>query len=71
MYLATCAVLLGGHAVLARRLGSPAWYALGLPVMAIVFFVILWRATFITLRDGGINWRGTRYSLAALKSNRV
>ena len=71
LYAATCAVLLGGHAVLARRLGSPAWYALGLPVMAIVFFVILWRATFITLRDGGINWRGTRYSLAALKSNRV
>ena len=71
LYAATCAVLLGGHAVLARRLGSPAWYVLGLPVMAIVFFVILWRATFITLRDGGINWRGTRYSLAALKSNRV
>ena len=71
LYLATCAVLLGGHAVLARRLGSPAWYAFGLPAMAIVFFVILWRATFITLRDGGINWRGTHYSLAALKSNRV
>ena len=71
LYVATCAVLLGGHAVLARRLGSPAWYAFGLPAMAIVFFVILWRATFITLRDGGINWRGTHYSLAALKSNRV
>ena len=39
--------------------------------MAAIFVGILWRATFITLRDGGITWRGTRYPLAALKANRV
>jgi hypothetical protein len=39
--------------------------------MAAIFVWILWRATFITLRDGGITWRGNRYPLAALKANRV
>lgn len=71
LYAVTCGVILGSYAAIARLLDAPRWYALGLPVMALVFVGILWRATFITLRDGGINWRGTRYPLAALKSNRV
>ena len=40
-------------------------------VASTIFVRILWRATFITLHDGGITWRGTRYALAALKANRV
>ena len=32
---------------------------------------ILLRATYVTLRDNGIDWRGTHYPLAALKANRV
>jgi hypothetical protein len=52
-------------------IGAPRWYAVGFPVMAVLFVGILWRATFITLRDGGITWRGTHYALADLKANRV
>jgi cellulose synthase/poly-beta-1,6-N-acetylglucosamine synthase-like glycosyltransferase len=66
-----CIVMLGAYAMVARIIGAPRWYALGFPVMASVFVGILWRATFITLRDGGIDWRGTRYTLDELKSNRV
>jgi hypothetical protein len=68
---ATCGVLLAAYVETARVVGAPRWYALGFPLMAAIFVWILWRATFITLRDGGITWRGTRYSLAALKANRV
>ena len=68
---ATCGVLLAAYVETARRVGALCWYAAGFPLMAAVFVGILWRATYITLRDGGITWRGTRYSLAALKANRV
>jgi hypothetical protein len=68
---AICVVILAAYVLVARMLGAPAWYAVGFPLMALAFVAILWRATFITLRDGGINWRGTHYPLAALKSNRV
>ena len=68
---AVCGVLLAAYVETARVVGAPRWYAAGFPVMAAVFVWILWRATFITLRDGGITWRGTRYPLAALKANRV
>jgi len=37
----------------------------------VLFIWILLRATFVTLRDDGINWRGTHYPLAALKAHRV
>ena len=68
---ATCGVLLAAYVETARVVGAPRWYAVGFPLMAAIFVGILWRATFITLRDGGITWRGTRYPLAALKANRV
>jgi len=32
---------------------------------------ILWRAILRTLWTGGIEWRGTRYSLAELRANRI
>ena len=68
---AACAVLLATYVATAHLVGAPRWYAVGFPLMALIFVAILWRATFITLRDGGITWRGTRYPLAALKANRV
>ena len=68
---ATCGVLLAAYVETARVVGAPRWYAVGFPLMAAIFVWILWRATFITLRDGGITWRGTHYPLAALKANRV
>lgn len=68
---AICAVLLGAYVETARVMGIPRWYAVGLPLTVALFVWILWRATFVTLRDGGITWRGTHYPLAALKANRV
>lgn len=71
LYAATCAVLLAGYAAIAHVVGTPRRYAWGFPLTALLFVLILWRATFITLRDDGINWRGTHYALAELKANRV
>jgi len=56
---------------IARMTGAPRWYAAGLPLMVAIFIWILWRSTFMTLRDDGITWRGTHYALAELKANRV
>jgi glycosyltransferase involved in cell wall biosynthesis len=67
---AICAVLAASYLDQARLLGMPRWHAIGLP-FAITFFIwVLLRASFITLRNRGINWRGTHYSLAALKAGR-
>ncbi len=66
-----CAVLVAAYARTAGRVGMPRWYAIGFPLTVALFVGILWRATFITLRNGGIRWRGTHYPLAALKANRV
>ena len=48
-----------------------AWYCLTLPLGAIVFAYILLRSTVITLRQGGIYWRGTFYPLAELRRGLV
>jgi glycosyltransferase involved in cell wall biosynthesis len=39
----------------------------GLPFAAIIFFWILWRSAIITLRQGGVKWRDTFYSLDVLR----
>lgn len=46
-------------------------WALLLPVGVLLFVYVLWRAALINLRDGGIRWRGTFYSLSELRANRV
>ncbi len=55
----------------ARPQGVPAWYGLAFPVASLMFVYIVWNATITTLWNGGIEWRGTRYSLAELKANRL
>jgi glycosyltransferase involved in cell wall biosynthesis len=47
------------------------WIAIGYPIAALIFVFILIDSTLRTLRRGGIEWRGTFYPLAALKSNDV
>jgi glycosyltransferase involved in cell wall biosynthesis len=57
--------------VLARRLGW-AWYcALGVPLMVPVFMYALLNSTFVTLRQGGVRWRDTFYSLKQLRAGGV
>jgi cellulose synthase/poly-beta-1,6-N-acetylglucosamine synthase-like glycosyltransferase len=49
----------------------PRWHAVGLPAMAGLFLYIIGRAILKTIRDDGIDWRGTHYSLASLRANKI
>lgn len=68
--------LAGGAAVVAGWLchaaanigrNHPRWGAFLLPWTTFVFLWIVWRSTIVTLRQGGIRWRGTLYPLRELK----
>ena len=51
--------------------GSRRWYAVGFPFATLLFVWIIIRTTTLNLLQGGISWRGTFYSLAELKKNRI
>jgi glycosyltransferase involved in cell wall biosynthesis len=46
------------------------WYAVLFPVGALLFLYSILRSALITLRDGGITWRGTFYSLTELATTK-
>ena len=52
-------------------LGYSPLHMIGFPFGAIIMLIAVWRSTVITLRHGGIRWRGTFYPLKLLKSNKV
>lgn len=70
-YLATVLLLLLVFADTARFHHVPQWYAVGYPLVSVLFLYILLRTMLLNLVQGGIYWRGTFYSLKELKSNRV
>jgi len=49
----------------------PAYYFVLHPVSTVLFVYILLRSMFLTLRDDGITWRGTRYPLEELRKGMV
>jgi len=51
----------------AREFRVSIFYALTQPVGALIFCWMLLRSTIITLRSGGITWRGTFYAMEELK----
>ncbi len=54
----------------ARRVGGiPAWTAVAFPVSAVLFLYSMLRSMVVTLRAGGVTWRGTFYPLAELRRN--
>ncbi|MBS1823085.1 MAG: glycosyltransferase, partial [Acidobacteria bacterium] len=53
----------------ARHSKISPYYVVLFPVAAAMFFYSLLRSTLITLRDGGVTWRGTFYPLAELRSH--
>jgi ATP/ADP translocase len=57
--------------ILARRLGWSAFTALRAPFMVPVFMYALLNSTFVTLRQGGVRWRDTFYSLKTLRAGGV
>ena len=62
---ASAAVVLEG--VVAILVNTSPLYALAHPIGALLFDYMLWRSTIVTLRQGGIVWRGTFYSLKELR----
>ena len=46
-----------------------AWYALLFPVGAVLMVYSMLSSTWITLRDGGVRWRGTFYPLVELRKH--
>ncbi|HET9424435.1 MAG TPA: glycosyltransferase family 2 protein [Gemmatimonadaceae bacterium] len=69
--LATALMLMAMYAAVAAGSRSKAWLAFGYPLAAVIFSWIIMSATWLTIRRGGIEWRGTFYRLAELKANRV
>lgn len=47
------------------------WYFFLHPVSTTLFIYTMLRSTFVTLRDDGVNWRGTHYALAELRKGLV
>jgi glycosyltransferase involved in cell wall biosynthesis len=56
-----------GQAGTAREFRVPLLYALTQPVGVLIFCWMLARSTFITMRNGGITWRGTFYPIEELR----
>lgn len=71
IYLATVLVILLVVADSARFHNARPWYAIGYPFTSALFVYILMRTMVLNLRQGGIYWRGTFYSLAELRQNKV
>ena len=55
----------------ARRLGLDPWLGPMFPFSAVFLAYVVVRSMVVTLREGGIRWRGTFYPLADLKRNRL
>ena len=53
-----------------RLVGIGWWWCLATPVGAAICIYLVIRSTVITLVNNGINWRGTHYPLAQLRSNK-
>jgi cellulose synthase/poly-beta-1,6-N-acetylglucosamine synthase-like glycosyltransferase len=51
--------------------GVRRWHGIGFPIATLLFLYILWRAMLTTIRNDGIDWRGTHYALSELKANKV
>lgn len=61
------AVMIAVHAGVCIEVGASPIYAVTEPIGALIFCWMLARSTIVTLRQGGIVWRGTFYPLRELK----
>jgi glycosyltransferase involved in cell wall biosynthesis len=59
------------YAGMSRKSRIPPYYFLSHPVSTVLFLYTLLRSMFLTLRQGGIVWRGTKYPLDELKKGLV
>jgi glycosyltransferase involved in cell wall biosynthesis len=71
LYAIAAAVQMVGYGGAAWGRHMKPWLAVLYPLSAILFIAIFAAAVFRTLRRGGIEWRGTFYSLDELRANRI
>jgi glycosyltransferase involved in cell wall biosynthesis len=71
LYLACMGVYVAQGAIAARGFGTAWWAGVLLPFLALFGAYLMVRATWLTLRNDGIDWRGTHYALADLRANVV
>ncbi len=57
--------------ILARRVGWPWPCPVFVPFMVPVFLCTLLNSTWVTLREGGVRWCDTFYSLETLRAGKV
>ncbi len=57
------------YALSCRQTRISPWYAILLPVSAVVILFSIFRSMFITLWNGGVTWRGPFYPLAELRKS--
>jgi glycosyltransferase involved in cell wall biosynthesis len=60
-------MVLGMHLITARVSTISPLIFLTFPLAALVFVTAVLRSSYVALRDGGITWRGTKYSLEELR----
>ena len=63
----TVAAVFWGYWIYGKRSGISTWTAAFFPVAAAMFIFALLRSMTITLRHGGVRWRGTFYALKELR----
>jgi glycosyltransferase involved in cell wall biosynthesis len=67
--IVTFAAVVWVYRLMSRHSGISTWYALFFPFGALVFVFTLLRSMLITLKHGGVMWRGTYYPLTELRKN--
>ena len=71
LFGAAVVLLLLTYVDAARSISARWWLAPLFPICTLLFVYIQWRAVYLTYRTGGITWRGTHYSLAELRANKL
>jgi GT2 family glycosyltransferase len=67
--IVACAAIAWAYRLMSSRTSISTWNAFFFPFAALVFIFALLRSMLITLKQGGVIWRGTFYSLAELRKN--
>lgn len=65
--VASLALSLATFTVVLRYTAWSRWCLLYWPITGIISLATVWRAVILTMIRGGVNWRGTQYSLEELK----
>ena len=69
LFRSTLVAIAFAYRLLSPHSGISPWNALFYPISALIFAFALLRSMVITLKQGGVTWRGTFYPLAELRKN--